>query len=53
VGGIENWIASASLDQLKAKIEEYEKVKQSWNGRDNTMIHKLLVQLRLEVARRA
>jgi len=48
--GIEAWIESASSEQLRAKIEEYERTQQSWNGRDNEMIHKLLVKLRLALA---
>lgn len=51
--GIDVWIKSATPDQLKAKVAEYEKTQQSWNGRDNEMIHKLLVKLRLEIAKRS
>ena len=49
---IDKWIEAATVEQLQQKIAEYEASAQSWSGRDNEMIHKLMVRLRCELGRR-
>ena len=51
--GIDGWIKRASVEQLQAKVAEYEAAARSWNGRDNETVCKLLASLRLEIAKRA
>ena len=49
---IDKWIEAASVEQLQQKIAEYEASAQSWSGRDNERIHRLLAKLRGELGRR-
>jgi len=49
---VQRWVASATPDQLRAKLAEYDEAAGKWSDRDNETISRLRAAIRAELDER-